>query len=66
MSLRVFHIVFVIVTVALSLWVAVWGVQEYRSERSTTGLVLAVIFFVTAGAGVVYGQKVYRKLKELP
>lgn len=66
MSLRAFHIIFVIVTVALSLWVGVWGVQEYRQEQSTTGLALALIFFATAVALVIYGQKVYRKLKEIP
>jgi cytochrome bd-type quinol oxidase subunit 1 len=66
MSLRAFHIIFVIVTVALSLGIAVWGVQTYRDERSMTGLAMAVIFFATAAVGVVYGQKVYRKLKVLP
>lgn len=66
MSLRAFHIIFVIVTVALSLWVGVWGVQEFRQERSTMGLSLALIFFATAVGLVIYGQKVYRKLKEIP
>ena len=66
MSLRAFHIIFVIVTTALSLWVALWGVREYSQEQSTTGLALAVIFFVTAAGLIYYGKKVYRKLKELP
>jgi len=66
MSLRVFHIIFVIVSVALSLWVAMWGVREYSQEQSTMGLTLAVIFFVSAAALIWYGKKVYRKLKELP
>lgn len=66
MSLRVFHIFFIIVTTALSLWVGLWGVREYTQERSTTGLALAVIFFLTAAGLVYYGKKVYRKLKELP
>lgn len=66
MSLRVFHIVFVIVTVALSLYIAVWGVREYSAERSTTGLAMAIIFFATAAGLVYYGKKVFHKLKELP
>jgi heme A synthase len=66
MSLRVFHIIFVIVSVALSLWVAMWGVREYSQEQSTMGLTLAVIFLVSAAALIWYGKKVYRKLKELP
>ena len=66
MSLRAFHIVFVIITTALSLWVALWGVREYTQEGSNTGLSLAVIFFATAALLIYYGKKVYRKLKELP
>ena len=66
MSLRAFHIIFVIVTVALSLWVALWGVREYTQQQSNTGLALAVIFFATAAVLIYYGKKVYRKLKELP
>jgi len=66
MSLRVFHIVFIIVTVALSLWVALWGVREYSQEQSMMGLALSLIFFATAALLIYYGKKVYRKLKELP
>lgn len=66
MSLRAFHIIFVIVTTALSLWVALWGVREYTQEQSTMGLTLAVIFFATAALLIYYGKKVYRKLKEIP
>lgn len=66
MSLRAFHIIFVIVSVALSLWVALWGVREYSQQQSTMGLTLALIFFATAAVLIYYGKKVYRKLKELP
>ena len=66
MSLRAFHIVFVIVTVALSLFVALWGFREFSRERDMAALALAILFLCTAGALVVYGKKVFRKLKELP
>ena len=66
MSLRVFHIVFVIVTVILSLYVGLWGVREYSQARSGGALALAIIFFATAVAMIVYGRKAYGKLKELP
>ena len=66
MSLRAFHIVFVIVTVVLSLYVAVWGIREFAQERSTMGLVLAILFLITAIGGMVYGRKAFTKLKELP
>jgi hypothetical protein len=66
MSLRAFHIVFIIVTTALSLFVAMWGVRAFTSERSTTGLTLAILFALTAVGLVIYGKKAYAKLKELP
>lgn len=66
MSLRAFHIIFIIVTVVLSLYVALWGFREFAEERSAMGLTLAIIFLLTAVAGMVYGKKAFTKLKELP
>jgi uncharacterized PurR-regulated membrane protein YhhQ (DUF165 family) len=66
MSLRVFHIVFVIVTIVLSLFVALWGIRAYSTERDVAALALAILFLATAVGLMVYGKKVARKLKELP
>jgi uncharacterized PurR-regulated membrane protein YhhQ (DUF165 family) len=66
MSLRAFHIVFIVVTVVLSLYVALWGIREFAREQSTGGLALGVLFLVTAIGLMVYGKKAYGKLKELP
>jgi len=66
MSLRAFHIVFVIVTVALSLFVSMWGFREFSAERDMAALALAILFLGTAVGLIVYGKKVFRKLKELP
>ena len=66
MSLRVFHIVFVIVTVILSLAITLWGIREFAAERSGTGLTLAILFLITAVGLVIYGKKVFVKLRELP
>ena len=66
MSLRVFHIVFVIATVVLSLYVALWGIREFSHERNFGALALAVLFLATAIAGVIYGKKAAAKFRELP
>jgi heme A synthase len=66
MSLRAFHIIFVVVTVVLSLFVALWGIRQYSLERNVEALVLGLIFLVTAVGLMVYGKKAYGKLKELP
>jgi lipopolysaccharide export LptBFGC system permease protein LptF len=59
MSLRIFHIIFVMVSVALSLWVGVWGVRN-------GSIALAVVFFISAVVLAFYGTKVYAKLRDLP
>ena len=59
MSLRIFHIIFVSASVALCLFVSMWFFREHN-------LPMAVLFLVSAGALVVYGKKVFRKLKEIP
>ena len=64
MSLRAFHIVFIIVTVALSLYVALWGFREFARERNGGALALAIVFLIAAVALVIYGKKAFAKLKE--
>lgn len=66
MSLRAFHIVFIVVCVALSLWVGVWGIRGYMMERSGEALALGVVFLVSGVVLVVYGSKVFAKLRDLP
>ena len=66
MSLRAFHIIFVIATIVLSLYVALWGIREFSAERSLGALALAVLFLVTAVGLMIYGKKALAKFKELP
>ena len=66
MSLRAFHIIFIIVTVILSLYVALWGIREFAEERSNLGLGMAILFLITAVGLMIYGKKAFTKLKELP
>lgn len=66
MSLRAFHIVFVVVTIALSVYVALWGIREYSEERSASALVLAVLFAAMAVGLMVYGKRTFTKLRNLP
>ena len=66
MSLRVFHIVFVVATIVMSLYAALWGVREFSAERSYGALALAILFFATAVVLMIYGKRVAAKLKELP
>jgi hypothetical protein len=66
MSLKVFHIVFVIVCVGLSLWVGVWGIRDYMAERSVGALGLGILFLLSGVVLVVYGRKAFEKLRDIP
>ncbi len=66
MSLRIFHLVFIIVCVALSLWVGVWGIRGYMNERSVGALSLGILFLLSGVVLVVYGRRAFEKLRDLP
>ncbi len=65
MSLRIFHVIFITVSIALSAFVTIWGVREFIISRSGSALVLAIVFLVGGVALVFYAGKAFRKLKEL-
>lgn len=65
MSLKVFHLLFVVASVILALAVGGWGFQRWMEEGSGTGLALAVLFFVAGFALVVYGFGFSRKMREI-
>ena len=65
MSLRIFHVVFVSVAIALSLFVAVWGVREYAASHSSGALAMAIVFVLCGVALSAYASRAFRKLKDL-
>lgn len=65
MSLRIFHIVFVVVCILLCLFVGIWGFRLYLATREALGLALGSIFLISGVALTFYGQRVYGKLKGL-
>jgi len=65
MSLRIFHIIFVTVSIALSVFVTIWGVREYILTRSTGALGLALVFFTGGVVLVWYANRAFKKLREL-
>lgn len=65
MSLRIFHVVFIIASIVLSLFVAVWALREYQATHSVSALALGIVFVVAGIAMVAYGRRWFKKLKEL-
>jgi hypothetical protein len=64
-SLKVFHIVFIIVSVALCAFVAIWSVRDFLATRDNNSLVLGVVFLCSGAVLIAYGVRTFRKLKEL-
>lgn len=65
MSLKAFHIVFIVASILLSFLVGAWGVQQYRSVGSVSALGVGVFFYVAGIGLVVYALRFVRKLREL-
>ena len=63
MSLKAFHIVFVMVSTLLALGFGAWAVRDYRSAGETASLVIGVGSLIGAGVLVWYGRWFLRKLK---
>jgi hypothetical protein len=66
MSLRIFHIVFITVSVLLSAFVGVWGLRMFVDSRSIGALSLGIVFVIFGALLIEYGRRTFRKLKELP
>jgi hypothetical protein len=58
MSLKWFHIVFISLSVVLSLWFGIWGLFNQQ-------IVLGVISLVASAGLVVYGNYFLGKLRKL-
>lgn len=65
MSLRFFHIVFITVSILLSLVVGLWAVDAYRADGSTTWIALAAFSFAGGGFLVVYANRFLQKMRKL-
>ena len=65
MSLRIFHIIFIIASFGLSVFVALWGFREWSATRSSAALTLAVVFVISGVALAGYGMVAVRKLRNL-
>ena len=65
LGLKSFHVFFICISILLCLLVGVWGFQQYTQAQSTTGLAMAVVFFLSGAALVIYAIRYFGKLKRL-
>ena len=65
MSLKAFHIFFIVVSIVMSTGVGIWATQDFAESGSWGYLTLGVGSFVTSVALAVYGVWFLRKLKHV-
>jgi len=63
MSLKAFHILFVVVSTLFAIGFALWGIHEYRVGGKVESLVLAGLSLLGAIALLIYGRWFLKKLK---
>lgn len=65
MSLKAFHIVFIVASIVLALGFGAWSLANYFRERHALDLVFSLLS-LAAGAGlVIYARFVLKKLKHI-
>lgn len=65
MSLRAFHVAFIVVSIALSLVVAIWGAREFVGAGNGGALAVGGVAALAGVTLVIYGTRFFRKLREL-
>lgn len=63
MSLRAFHLLFIALSVVLTVFLAVWAMGQYRVGRGAGYLVTAVLALAASGALTAYAAAFRRKTR---
>jgi hypothetical protein len=66
MSLKAFHILFVVASTLLAFGFAAWTIEQYVKQQGSGGqLALGIASFLFGIALIAYGRYVLRKLKHI-
>ena len=65
MSLRMFHLLFIALSVALAAFFSAWALGQYRLERDIGYVAAAVGSFAAGAALACYGTAFQKKTREL-
>ena len=63
MSLKAFHLVFILVSVALSVWFGFWSLGEFETTSETTFLIYSALSFMSGIGLSVYLVSFLRKTR---
>ena len=62
MSLKVFHIVFVILATSLSFGIAIWSAFYVMNTHAPVYTVMGILSFILGVVFIFYGKKFFKKL----
>jgi hypothetical protein len=65
MSLKSFHVFFILVSISFSMFFGVWGVRNHSVTANTVHLCLGISSFVGAAALIAYLLVFFQKAKDL-
>ena len=65
MSLRIFHLFFISISVLLAFGFGIWGVRSFSTGGDPMNMFMGAGSFVLGVALIIYGIKVRRKLKQV-
>jgi Trk-type K+ transport system membrane component len=65
MSLKAFHIVFVVASILLAFGFAAWSLMTYSDGRRLIDLIFGIVSALSGVGLVIYGRYVLRKLKHI-
>jgi hypothetical protein len=65
MSLKAFHIVFIVAAILLSLGFGIWELKAWAQVRATSDLVFGIASVLVGLGLIVYAKYVLKKLKNV-
>lgn len=63
MSLKAFHIIFVVISTILAVGFGIWAIMKYKQDSDTSALVVGIVSLAIAVSLIIYGKWFLRKLK---
>lgn len=65
MSLKAFHIVFVVASILLSFFFGGWLLHDYLATREAAELIVGILSILGGLGLIAYGKSILRKLKHI-
>lgn len=65
MSLKAFHIFFIIISIVLTVGFGFWGVRDYSNSKNVINFILGISSFVGGGALAIYLVWFFSKMKRI-